>query len=133
MLTIKYDYMHLSSCIHIFHKYQAIWEPTCKGIYCSMEINNTNDPYAISVMKGREVISHMPYKISRMCAIFMRNGLRIKCAVIKIHHCSCDLPQGIYLNNVIPVVSIVAQKMLIFQYLRTRHFTLITMYINYHG
>ena len=48
-----------------------------------MEINNTNDPYAISVMKGREVISHMPYKISRICATFMRNGLSIKCAVTK--------------------------------------------------
>ena len=75
MLTIKYDYMHLSSCIHAFHEYQAIWEPTCEEIYCSIEINNAIDPYAISVMKGREVISNMLYKISRMCAICMRNGL----------------------------------------------------------
>ena len=41
----------------------------------------------------------MPYKISRKCAIFMRYGLSIKCAVTRIHHCSRDLPQGIYLKQ----------------------------------
>ena len=27
------------------------------------------DPYAVSVMKRREVVGHIPHKISRMCAI----------------------------------------------------------------
>ena len=91
VLTIKYNYMHLSSCIHAFHEYQAIWEPTCGELYYSIEISNANDPYAISVMKGRDVISNKPYKIFRMCAIYMRNGLSVKWAVTWMHHCSCDI------------------------------------------
>ena len=34
-----------------------------------------NDPYAVSVMKRREVVGHMPHKISRMCAINFYNWL----------------------------------------------------------
>ena len=28
------------------------------------------DPYAVSVMKRRKVVGHMPHKISRMYAVF---------------------------------------------------------------
>ena len=42
------SYMHLSSCIH-GHKYQAIWESQHEeDLDYSKEINNTNNPYAVS-------------------------------------------------------------------------------------
>ena len=89
------SYVRLSSCIHGFHKYQAIWEPTHgEELDCCSEIGNTSDPYAVSVMKGREVVGHVPCKISRMCAVFMRNGGSIKCTVTVNRRYSCDLPQG---------------------------------------
>ena len=89
------SYVRLSSCIHGFHKYQAIWEPTHgEELDCCREIGNTSDPYAVSVMKGREVVGHVPCKISRMCAVFMRNGGSIKCTVMVNRRYSCDLPQG---------------------------------------
>ena len=53
-----------------------------------------SDPYALSIMKGREVIGHVPCKISRMCAVFMRNGGTIKCTVSGSRCYSRDLPQG---------------------------------------
>ena len=56
--------MYLSSCIHGFHEYQAIWEPKHgEELDCSREIDN-NDPYAVSIMKRKEVLGHIPHKIS---------------------------------------------------------------------
>ena len=57
-----------------FHEYQAIWEPIHgEELDCSREIDNPNDPYAVSVTKGGKVVGHVPRKISRMCAVFMKN------------------------------------------------------------
>ena len=42
----------------------------------SKEINDINDPYAMSVMTGREVVGHVPYKISR---VSVTNGRNVKC------------------------------------------------------
>ena len=71
----------LGSCIRGFHEYQAIWESiNGEQLYCCGENSNTSDLYAISVMKGREVVGHVPRK-SRMCAVFLRNGETIKCTV----------------------------------------------------
>ena len=38
--------------------------------------SDINDPYAMSVMTGREVVGHVPYKISRMS---VTNGRNVKC------------------------------------------------------
>ena len=43
------SYVHLGSCICGFYKYQTIWG----AIRLFQRIDNTNDPYAVSVMKGR--------------------------------------------------------------------------------
>ena len=85
----------LGSCIRGFHEYQAIWEPIDgEELYCCRENDNTSDPYAIGVMKGREVVGHVPRKISRMCAVFLRNRGTIKCTVSGSRRYSRDLPQG---------------------------------------
>ena len=85
----------LGSCILGFHEYQAIWESiNGEQLCCCGENSNTSDPYAISVMKGREVVGHVPCKISRMCAVFLRNGGTIKCTVSGSCCYSHDLPQG---------------------------------------
>ena len=87
----------LGSCIRGFREYQAIWEPiNGKELYCCRENDNTSDPYAIGVMKGREVVGHVPRKISRMCAVFLRNGGIIKCTVSGSRCYSRDLPQGVW-------------------------------------
>ena len=45
-------------------------------------------------MKGREVVGHVSRKVSRMCAVFLRNGGTIKCTVSGSCCYSHDLPQG---------------------------------------
>ena len=71
--------MCLSSYIHGLHKYEAIWAQTYKeGLGRFREIDNTiiiNDHYALSVMKGREVVGKVYCKIPRVCTIhqFSRN------------------------------------------------------------
>ena len=45
-------------------------------------------------MKGREVVGHVPHKISRMCAVLLRNRGTIKCTVSGSRRYSRDLPQG---------------------------------------
>jgi len=89
------SYVQLRSCVRGFHEYQAIWEPTHgEELQCSRETDNPNDPYAVSVTRGGEVVGHVPHKISRMCAVFIRNGGRIKCTVTGNRCYSRDLPQG---------------------------------------
>ena len=91
------SYVQLRSCVHGFHEYQAIWEPMHgEELDYSREIGNPNDPYAVSVTKGGEVLGHIPHKISRMCAVFIRNGGRIKCTVTGNRRYSRDLPQGVW-------------------------------------
>ena len=48
------------------------------------------DPYAVSVIKVREVVGYMPCKITRMCAVF-KTGQYIKCTVTGNCHYSRDL------------------------------------------
>ena len=85
----------LGSCIRGFHEYQAIWKPiNGEELYCCRENGNTSDPYTISVMKGREVVGHVPRKISRMCAVFLRNRETIKCTISGSRRYSRDLPHG---------------------------------------
>ena len=52
--------MHLSSCICCYHKYQVIRGRI--GMDCSRELN-TNDPHTVDVMKGKEIVGHVPRKI----------------------------------------------------------------------
>ena len=55
----------------------------------SKEISDINDPYAMSVMTGREVVGHVPYKISRMS---VTNGRNVKCIlVVTGNHCCYSL------------------------------------------
>ena len=32
-----------------------------KELDCAREIDNTNDPYIVSVMKGKEAVGYIPY------------------------------------------------------------------------
>ena len=61
---------------------------------CQREIENTRDRYAVSVLKNRAVVGHLPSKISKMCSIFLRRGGKIKCEVSGSRRYSADLPQG---------------------------------------
>ena len=89
------SYVCLHSCSHGFHEYQAIWSPAFdEELDCSRELDNPNDPYAVSVLKRTQVVGHMPCKISKMCTTFLRNSGIITCTVTVNRRYSHDLPQG---------------------------------------
>ena len=48
------------------------------------------DPHAVGVMKGREVVGHVPDKIPRICAVF-KTGQYIKITITGNCHYSHDL------------------------------------------
>ena len=88
------SYVRLHSCIRDFHEYQVIWSPALdEELGCSRELNNPNDSYTVSVLKRTQVVGHVLRKISRMCAIFLRNSGIITCTVTGNHRYSHDLPQ----------------------------------------
>ena len=51
------------------------------------------DRYAVSVVKDRTVVGHLPRKISRVCSLFLRCGV-ITCEITGRKCYSKDLVQG---------------------------------------
>ena len=48
---------------------------------CIREPLNVNDRYAVALKKDGAVVGHLPQKISRICALFIRRGGTIECIV----------------------------------------------------
>ena len=46
------------------------------------------------VRKGRTVVGHLPRRLSRLCALFIRRGGSIHCSPTGKRRYSADLPQG---------------------------------------
>ena len=58
---------HLSSCRRGYHIYNAIWSGTVgEELQCAREIENVKDRYAISILKGSDVVGYLPQNISRI-------------------------------------------------------------------
>ena len=58
---------HLSSCIRGYHIYNAIWSGTVgEELQSAREVENAKDRYAISILKGSDVVGHLPQYISRI-------------------------------------------------------------------
>ena len=86
----------ISSCIRGYHIYRSVWSPPVGEEYtCNRELENISDRYALAVtnMIG-ETIGHIPRKISKFCAIFLRNGGSIQCSIAGDKRYSEYLPQG---------------------------------------
>ena len=62
-------FVWLSSCIRCFNEYQVIWG----RMRLLQRINNSSDSYVVSVIKGREIVGHLPRKISG-CVLFLELG-----------------------------------------------------------
>ena len=58
------------------------------------KLSNSQDPFAVAVMKGLIIVGHMPRKISSICSMFICKGGSITCQVVALRCYSADLPQG---------------------------------------
>ena len=58
----------IDSCIRGYHAYGAIWTPAVgEHLSCERETANTEDPYAVAVMRRSTVVGHVPRKMSAAC------------------------------------------------------------------
>ena len=68
METLKVD-----SCIQGYHVFKSIWNPTTgEELNCVRERTNTEDPYAVAVIRRSAVVGHVPRKMSAVCTLFLR-------------------------------------------------------------
>ena len=76
------------------HIYKEIWTPLLEeALVCRQETDNFHDWFAVAVMKGSDVVGHVPKKILSICSLFLRRGA-IRCEVIGTRQYSSDLNQG---------------------------------------
>ena len=61
---------------------------------CSREPTNQKDHFAVAVMKDSNIVGHVPWKISFICSLFLRQSGSIICRVIGNRQYSSDLPLG---------------------------------------
>jgi len=85
----------IDSKVSGFHVYCEIWEPYIgEELPCEIEEDIDRDPYAVSMMKRRQVVGHVPRYISRACALHLRSHGAITCTVTGGREYSSDLKQG---------------------------------------
>ena len=52
------------------------------------------DPFAVAVMKSREIVGNVPQSLSCVCSMFLRRGSSMACRITGGRQHSKDLPQG---------------------------------------
>ena len=63
----------MNGCICGFHVYQDTWMPVIsEQLVCRREDSNPRDRYAMAVLKGEEIVGHVPRYMSTACSLFMR-------------------------------------------------------------
>ena len=67
---------------------------TGEVLSCKGKDGNIMDPFAVAIMKGLEIIGHVPHKISAACYLFIQKGGILTCIITDSNHqYSSDLPQ----------------------------------------
>ena len=72
--------------------YKEEWEAAVgEELKCERERNNTKDPYAVAVVRENVIVSHLPRRISRISALFLKRQGKISYKVLGRHRYSCGL------------------------------------------
>lgn len=83
------------SCIRGYHVYKSVWDANVGEILqCKRERQNSEDKYAVAVLKSGMIVGHLPRKVSRISSLFLKRGGTIECTVTASRRYSVDLPQG---------------------------------------
>ena len=84
-----------ASCMRGYHVYQEIWTTTeGETLLCNKETRSREDPFAVAVMKSREIVGHVPRSLSCVCSMFLQRGGSMACRITGGRQHSKDLPQG---------------------------------------
>ena len=94
-IRMKMSSYRMESCIRGFHIYKEVWTPFIgERLGCVRERSNREDPFAVAMKRGNEVVGHVPRTISCVCTLFLRQRGSISCEVTGSRRRSVDLPQG---------------------------------------
>ena len=63
-------------------------------LQCTREVSNDKNRYAVTVMKGYDIVGHVPRRISATCSLFLRRGSRIEGIIMATSCFSANLPEG---------------------------------------
>ena len=65
-----------------YHIYQKVWAAAVgKELVCERETDNSYDLYAVAVKRMRNIIGHLPRKLSKLWVLFLRQGGAMVCLV----------------------------------------------------
>ena len=56
-------------------------------LQCGREVDNPHNSYAVSVLKRRQIVRHVPCSISRPCSVFLRSHGMIIFTIMGNRHC----------------------------------------------
>ena len=71
----------MESCVRGCYIYQEHWEAVIgEELQCQLERANPADIYTVVVRKGRTVVGHLPRRLARLCALFIRREGPIHCS-----------------------------------------------------
>ena len=71
------------SVVRGHHIYKDIWTPLIGEIlFCDREEDNSEDSFAISVIKDGNIVGHAPREESRIVWYFIEHGVSIDCRII---------------------------------------------------
>ena len=89
-------YFSFEAMIRGYHVYKDVWDSEIgERLSCQVERDNRHNIHAVAVVKSSNVVSHLPWKISLICSLFLgRSGSSIECEVIANRRYSQNLPQG---------------------------------------
>ena len=63
----------VESCIHGYHVYQLKWTAVIREVLsCSREPGNASNPFAVAVMKKREIVGYILCSHSCICDLLLR-------------------------------------------------------------
>ena len=58
----------VESMVCVYHCYSLIWNAVIEEIYYKLELNNTEDRFAVSVCQCETTVGHVPRRISSICS-----------------------------------------------------------------
>ena len=84
------------STVRGYHFYREDWKPVCNQLlFCSYEVGNPFDPFAIKVCKSdAEIVGHLPMEISRITKFLLERGFAASLTLTSMHYRRSPLVQG---------------------------------------
>ena len=71
------------SSIRGHHMYKGVRSPALGEVLkCSIEDDNAEDVYAVSIVKSGNVVGHVPRKLAKVFSYFLLHNNRITCRVV---------------------------------------------------